>query len=146
MYIRLAAEKASTYGRMLGTKPTAAYAINAPDVMAEHSGREGPLAHDEPAVRGRLLDLACHHGPEREIAERTVRVPALEAGIVLDERRPGAGIEALERLEPGDARVPVAELAVPLRVVEVLPQRPGVAGVEAERPETAQCLVTPHGD
>ena len=72
-------------------------------------------------------------------------MPALEAGLVEDEERLGYGIEALERLEPWDARVPVTELAALLRVVEVLLERLGAIRREAERPKAAQPFVTLHG-
>src|SRR2546421_4826437 len=72
-------------------------------------------------------------------------MPAREAGLVEDEERLRYGIEALERLEPWNARVSVTELAALLRVVEVLPERLGAIRREAERLETAQPLVTLHG-
>jgi hypothetical protein len=72
-------------------------------------------------------------------------VPALEAGVVLSEQRLGGRVVVLESLEPRDARVPVAELAVRLRLVEMLPERERLGGVEAERPEAIQPLVTLHG-
>ena len=112
--------------------------------MAEHPGRKRPLADDEPRGRGRVLDLALDHPAEREIADGAVPVPALEACDVLEEPRLAGGVVALERLEPRDPRVPVAQLAALLGVVEMPPENLGIRGGEAERAEPGQPLVTLH--
>jgi len=113
--------------------------------MTEHPGRERPLADDDPRVRRRTVDLAGHDVTEHEVAERAVAVPALKARVILDEPRFRDGVEAVERLEPRDARVPVTELAALLGIVEMLPERLGAAQREAQRLETAQSFLTLHG-
>ena len=116
-----------------------------PHVVTEHPGRERAVADDEARVLGRLRELPVDDAAEHEVADGAAPVPALEAGLVRDEVRLGLRVEALERLEPGDARVAVAGLAALLRVVEMSPEDLRVAGREAERRKPGQPLVTLHG-
>ncbi len=115
------------------------------DVVAEHPGGERPLADDEARVRGRPLELRAHDPPEDEVADRAAAVPALEALVLLEQRRLGSRVVALELLEPRDPRVAVSLLAALLGSVEVRPQLLRVGLSEAERAQPAQALVSVHG-
>ena len=105
------------------------------------AGREGVRSHetDGPALRE-------HVGADRsedEVPDRSLRLPSIETvARRLDRRR--RRVEGL-RLEPLDPRMPVAELATPLRVVEVVEEELDVAAGEAERGEPRAGLVRPHG-
>ena len=77
-------------GEVAVSTPTSPRFGEPPHVVAEHPGRERPLAHDDPRVRRRRVDLARDDGAEREVAERAVAVPALEAGVVLTSSGSGA--------------------------------------------------------
>src|SRR6185503_6882713 len=115
-----------------------------PHMMAEHPGRERPLAHHEARVRGRVLELRAHDPPEHEVADRTTAVPALEAVLLLEQRRLGARLVPLEPLEPRDPRVTVSLLAALLGAVEVRPQLLRIGLAEAERAQPGQALVSVH--
>src|SRR3954454_2839879 len=93
----------------------------AADVVPEHPGGEGPLADDEASVRRRRGELRAHDPAEHEITDRAAAVPALEAVLLLEQRRLGSGVVALEPLEPRDPRVAVPLLPALLGRVEVRP-------------------------
>ena len=59
-------------------------------VVAEHPRRERPVADDEPRPLRRRLERVANRCLEREVADRAVPVPALEAGRFLDD--PGRGL------------------------------------------------------
>ena len=116
-----------------------------PHVVAEHPRRERPLADDDARMGGRIRDLAGDHLREHEIANRTVAVPALKAGLVDNELGLRLRVVPIERLEPRNARIPVPELAARFGIVEVLPEPRRVGGVETESLQTPDALLTPHG-
>ena len=101
--------------------------------MAEHPGGEAMRRRDHARVLGRLRQLRVDDRREREVAERTPTLPALEAVRREHSLRPRAGVEVGKRLEPGDPRVAVPELAAPLGVVEVAEERLHIGVGEAER-------------
>jgi len=113
-------------------------------VVSEHPGRERPLADDDLRVDRRLRDLPRHRRRQHEIPDRAVPVPALIAGLVDHDNRLRRGVEAVERLEPGDPRVSVPELPALFRVVEVRPERLADRRREAERTESPKPLLTLH--
>ena len=113
--------------------------------MPEHPGRERPLADDEPRRRGRTLELRAHDAGEHEVADRAAAVPALEALRLLEQRRLGTRVVALEPLEPRNACMTVPLLPPALRRVEVHPQLLRIGLAEAERAQPAQALLSVHG-
>ena len=109
-----------------------------PDVMAEHPGGEAMRRRDRARVLGRLRQLRVDDRRKREVAERTSTLPAFEAVRREHSLRLRAGVEVGQRLEPGDPRVAVPELAAPFRVVEVAEERLHVGVGEAERRDPAR--------
>src|SRR4051794_12027354 len=80
------------------------------DVVPEHPGGERSLADDQANVCRRRGELRAYPPPEHEIADRPAAVPALEAVFLLEQRRLGRRVVALEALEPRDPRVAVSLL------------------------------------
>jgi hypothetical protein len=114
------------------------------DVVAEEPRREAAARDDDPRVLGRVRELRLDRRREGEVAERAATVPARVARRRVVQPRHGGGVEAVERLEPGDPRVAVAPLASPLGVVEVPDERLDVLRREAQRVQAGPCLVRPH--
>src|SRR3954471_3206027 len=100
--------------------------------MAEHPGREGPLADDGSGMRGRAFELCTHDPSEHEVADGAAAMPALEAVLLLEQRRLGGRVVTLEPLEPGNPGVAVALLPAPLGAVEVRPELLRILLPEAE--------------
>src|SRR5205823_6410950 len=80
---------------------------------------------------------------QRQVAERAAAVPALVALLRDDSFRPSPGLEIAKRLQPLDPRVSVPALPAPLRVVEVLEERPRVGVAETEPAQPLERLVRP---
>src|SRR5205823_1432117 len=115
----------------------------APHPRAEHSGREGLLADDDPRTLGRVGELRAYDPVEHEVAERPTRMPPLERAFCLDDLRAGGRVD-LERLEPLDPGEAVAELAAPLGLREMGVEPLRVVLREAARPQPLERLVRPH--
>ena len=90
----------------------------------------------------RVRELRIADRRKREIAEGTVAVPALVAGLGVEPLRPRVRLQVAERLEPVDPAEPVAELAARLGVEEVLAEGRRVGLGEPERGDP---LLRPHG-
>ncbi len=103
--------------------------------VAEHPGRERPARHDDPGPRGRIGELCLDDRVQREVAERSVAVPALVSGLGEHPQRPGGGVELRPALEPFEPSQAVAGATRVLGVEEVVGDHAGVLGGESERGE-----------
>jgi mannose-6-phosphate isomerase-like protein (cupin superfamily) len=101
--------------------------------VAEHSGREAVVRHDQPRGLGRIVELARADRRERQIPECPATLPALVTGLGGDAFGLGGRIEARQRLEPVDPGQTVPTLAAPLGVEKVVGKRVGVLCGEAQR-------------
>src|SRR5439155_14089522 len=91
---------------------------------------------------GGVLELAGADRRQRQTAERAAPLPELVASCRDDALGLGAGVEAIERLQPLDPREPVAPLATALGIEKVLRKCAGVLCRETER---ADPLLDLHG-
>ena len=103
------------------------------DVPAEHPGREAVRGDDDARVLWRRRELRLRDRRQRQVAERTVAVPALVAGLGVDALRLRVRPEVGQRLEPVDPGEAVPELPARLGIEEVGGERGGVGVGEAER-------------
>ena len=87
---------------------------------------------------GRIGQLRIADRRERQVADRPLAVPALEAGLGDDPSGASGGIEPFEPRQPVDPGEAVPELAAPLCVEEVVCEHAGVPLREAERPQPFQ--------
>src|SRR5204862_6765552 len=96
-------------------------------------GAEGAGAPDEPAVLGGPRELCADDGVEDEVAEGAVSLPALVPLLRDDARRPSAGLQPRERLEPFDPAEAVTPATGCLGGREVAAEDGSRLRVEAER-------------
>src|SRR5207237_8619430 len=100
--------------------------------VAEHAGWEALRGNDDARVRRRIAELHLADRSERQVAERAAAIPVLVALLGREPLRPRVGTQVGQRLQPLDPREAVPVLAAPLRIGEVLDERPRVGLAEAE--------------
>ena len=82
---------------------------------------------------GRVRQLSVDDASQRDVAERSPTLPALEAGLGGRPLWPGGRVELRQGREPADSRDAVPPLAPRVGVQEMVGENSRVRVVEAER-------------
>jgi hypothetical protein len=85
---------------------------------------------------GPVRQLSVDDASQRDVAERSATLPALEAGLGDRPFRPSGGVELRQGREPADTGDAMSSLAARVGVQEMVGENGGVRVVEPERSQT----------
>jgi hypothetical protein len=85
---------------------------------------------------GRVRQLSVDDASQRDVAERSPTLPALETGVGDRPLRPSGGVELRQGRKPADSGDAVPPLAARVGVQEMVGENGGVRVVETERSQT----------